>query len=266
QALLAVDAAEPGRPGRGAAGAHLDDGDHRALPRDHIQLQVADPQVGGDDVPPARGEILDHGRFGPRSELTATGLAHVPAPSAFIRSQSRGPSESRLLLGDGCGGPPRDVRCSAARRPWLRERQLRIEAFVAAVAEHAFAAAEHARRPRLHPRAGHRVVLDAVGPGELLVAQPQIIHEPGAAVAARALAVTRSVVRVALRVGAAARAIHGLVGPAVGQLRRYGLLDDLVRARNAAKLPIRRVRREAILRLDLPVRAAHPALEAVDDT
>src|SRR5690606_41098550 len=85
-------------------------------------------------------------------------------------------------------------------------------------------------------------------------------------VAARALAVTRSVVRVSLRVGAAARAIHGLVGPAVGQLRRYGLLDDLVRARNAAKLPVRRVRREAILRLDLPVRAAHPALEAVDDT
>jgi hypothetical protein len=62
--LLAVHAAEAGRPGAGAAGADLDDDDKVATARDDVELEVGETQVGGYDREAARCEVGGDGALG----------------------------------------------------------------------------------------------------------------------------------------------------------------------------------------------------------
>jgi hypothetical protein len=70
-----VDALQGALPGAGASGAHLDDGDHRALAHHEIQLQSADAELLREDLEARGGEVLRGDRLGPIAQRLLLRLA-----------------------------------------------------------------------------------------------------------------------------------------------------------------------------------------------
>lgn len=72
-AFCAADAAEPRRPGAGAAGSDFDDQDHVALPRDDVELEPPELEVARHDGAAGALQVTGDRLFGALAQARAGG-------------------------------------------------------------------------------------------------------------------------------------------------------------------------------------------------